>query len=170
LQEPQTLYKLMILYMLGKVEFPLTKAQISEFILDKGYTNYMTLQESFGDLVDAGMITAETVRNRTNLSLTKEGEDTLNFFEDRIGETIRKEIDAFLQDNKLKLRDEVSITSEYYKATTGEYEAHLVAKEKDIPLLQLTISVPDKESASAICDHWTDKNQEVYQYLVKTLF
>ena len=160
----------MILYMLGKVEFPLTKAQISEFILDKGYTNYMTLQESFGDLVDAGMITAETVRNRTNLSLTKEGEDPLNFFEDRIGETIRKEIDAFLQDNKLKLRDEVSITSEYYKATTGEYEAHLVAKEKDIPLLQLTISVPDEESASAICDHWTDKNQEVYQYLVKTLF
>ena len=30
------LYKLIILYMLKKVDFPLTTAQISEFILDKG--------------------------------------------------------------------------------------------------------------------------------------
>ena len=34
--EPLTLYKLMILYMLEKSEFPLTNAQISGFILDKG--------------------------------------------------------------------------------------------------------------------------------------
>ncbi len=34
------LYKLIILYMLKKVDFPLTTAQISEFILDKGYTSF----------------------------------------------------------------------------------------------------------------------------------
>ncbi|MFQ9388815.1 MAG: DUF4364 family protein [Coprococcus sp.] len=28
--------------MLNKVDFPLTNSQISEFILDKGYTNYFT--------------------------------------------------------------------------------------------------------------------------------
>ena len=42
------LYKLMVLYMLNKVDFPLTNSQISEFILDKGYTNYFTLQQMFG--------------------------------------------------------------------------------------------------------------------------
>ena len=35
-----TLYKLIILYMLDKVDFPLTNSQLSEFILDKGYTDY----------------------------------------------------------------------------------------------------------------------------------
>ena len=34
--ETFTLYKLIILYMLEKVDFPLTNGQISEFILDKG--------------------------------------------------------------------------------------------------------------------------------------
>ncbi len=34
-----TLYKLIILYMLNKVDF-LTNSQISEFILDEGYTTY----------------------------------------------------------------------------------------------------------------------------------
>ena len=32
------LYKLIVLYMMNKVDFPLTNAQISEFILDEGYT------------------------------------------------------------------------------------------------------------------------------------
>lgn len=35
-QDTLMLYKLMVLYMLNKVDFPLTNSQISEFILDKG--------------------------------------------------------------------------------------------------------------------------------------
>ncbi len=37
--ETFTLYKLIVLYMLDKVDFPLTTSQISEFILDKGIYN-----------------------------------------------------------------------------------------------------------------------------------
>ena len=36
MSETFTLYKLIILYMLNKVDFPLTTSQISEFVLDKG--------------------------------------------------------------------------------------------------------------------------------------
>ena len=45
-QEQLTLYKLMILYLIEKVDFPLSNSQISEFILDKGYTNYFTVSKS----------------------------------------------------------------------------------------------------------------------------
>ena len=51
-QDTLMLYKLMVLYMLNKVDFPLTNSQISEFILDKGYTNYFTLQQALHDLSD----------------------------------------------------------------------------------------------------------------------
>ena len=44
-QEQLTLYKLMILYLIEKVDFPLSNSQISEFILDKGYTNYLLFRE-----------------------------------------------------------------------------------------------------------------------------
>ena len=43
-QDPLTLYKLIVLYMLNRVDFPLTKAQITDFILEKEYTTYMNLQ------------------------------------------------------------------------------------------------------------------------------
>lgn len=38
--EPFTLYKLIVLYMLEKVDFPLSNTQISDFFLEKEYTNY----------------------------------------------------------------------------------------------------------------------------------
>ena len=34
-QDPITLYKLIVLYMLDRVSFPLTGAQISDFMLEK---------------------------------------------------------------------------------------------------------------------------------------
>lgn len=61
--EPHTLYKLIILYMLKKVNFPLTNAQISNFVLDQGYTTYFTLQEIIHELLDSGLIHGETIRN-----------------------------------------------------------------------------------------------------------
>ena len=45
MSETQTLYKLIILYILNHVAFPLSNAQLSEFILDKEYTDYFTLQQ-----------------------------------------------------------------------------------------------------------------------------
>ena len=48
--EAQTLYKLIVLTMLDRVDFPLTNAQISDFILTKEYTNYFTLQQVLSEL------------------------------------------------------------------------------------------------------------------------
>ena len=48
--EPLTLYKLIILYMLKKVDFPLTNAQISEFVLDQEYTTYLSVWRPSGIL------------------------------------------------------------------------------------------------------------------------
>ena len=63
--EPFTLYKLIILYMLNQVDFPLTNSQISAFLLERDYTNYFTLQQAFAELEDAGLVNTQTIRNTT---------------------------------------------------------------------------------------------------------
>ena len=49
--EAETLYKLIIMHMLNKVEFPLTNSQISQFFLENEYTNYFTVQKSLSELI-----------------------------------------------------------------------------------------------------------------------
>ena len=71
--ETFTLYKLIVLYMLDRVDFPLTTSQISEFILDKGYTTYFRLQSALAELTDSGLLKIELTHNRTLYNLTEEG-------------------------------------------------------------------------------------------------
>ena len=106
-QDPLTLYKLIVLYMLNKVKFKLTYAQISEFILEKEYTNFLTLQEVISDLQDTELIKADTTMNRTYFSITDEGRNTLSYFGNRIGEAIIADIDAFLDEKHLELKNYV---------------------------------------------------------------
>ena len=155
--------------MLNRVDFPLTKAQIGDFILEREYTNFLTLQQAI-ELIDAGFVTAKSIRNRTHLILTEDGKQTLDFFGNQISTSIKKDIDEYFRNHELEMRNEVSIISDYYKSTSGEYEAHLIAKDKEINLIDLTLSVPLEETAISICDNWQKKNQEIYQYLIEQLF
>ena len=170
LQDPLTLYKLIILYMLDRVAFPLTAAQVSDFLLERDYTNFLTLQQALGELSEAGMVDARSLHNRTYLYLTEEGRSTLHYFENRISPAIREEIGSYLRENEMSLRNEVSVQGDYYKAVSGGYETHLVAKDRGERLIELTLSVPTKETAASICDNWQTKNQEIYQYLIRQLF
>ena len=170
LQDPLTLYKLIVLYMLDRVNFPLTKAQVCDFIQEKDYTNFFTLQQVIAELTDTQLITATTILNRTQLAITEEGRETLRFFGSRISAAIKEDVEAYLSEKELALRNEASVTANYYKSTSGEYEAHLMAKEKDVTMVEITLSVPNEDTAAAICNNWQKNNQDIYQYLVSKLF
>ena len=169
-QSPLLHIKLIILYMLSRVPFPLTKAQIFDFVLMREYTDYITLQQVMSELMDADMIAAKSMRNRTHISITDEGHEALELFRKRLNPETMRQIDDFFLENEIKLRNEVSIQSDYYKSTSGEFEAHLVALDKGIRILDITMSVPDEETAVHICENWEKVNQEIYQLLAQKLF
>lgn len=170
LQEPLTLYKLILLYLLKRAALPLSKKRVCDFILDKGYTNYIILNQAIGELIDAGMIAGQQINERTHFSLTEEGAQTLAFFQNNISDITKEEINAYLRENKLELQNELSVTAHYDRSTSGEFEAHLLAKERGIPLVEITLAVPAEETAASICRNWREKNEDVYQMLVGMLF
>ena len=169
MSDPLTLYKLIILYMLKKVDFPLTNAQISAFILEQEYTTYFTLQQAISELLDARLIRVETIRNTSQYYLTEDGDETLDFFGQEIPKPIQEDIDSYIQQNKMELRNEKAIVADYDKNTAGEYSVHLRIKEKRGDLLDLSISVPDKEQAEIMCNQWDKKCQLVYEFLMNNL-
>lgn len=169
-QETFTLYKLIVLYMLDQVSVPLSKTTINSFLLDRGYTNYLVLQQAIGELLDNHLISQKTEVHKVLLSLTPEGKDTLSYFENRISNAIKEEVRQFLLENNKKLKKEYSISSNYYKSVSGGYEAQLTAREKKSILVDLKISVPTKEIAEDVCLNWQKRNEEIYRMLTQMLF
>ena len=164
-----THYKLMNLYMLHQVNFPLTNAQLSNFFLDREYTTYFTLQQALNELLDAGLVKKETMRNSSRYEITKEGEETLEFFGKNISPAIVSDMDEYLKQNRFRMRNEVGLISDFYKSTNQDYIVHCEVREGKAVLVNLDISVPDKEQAEIMCNHWKDRSQEIYAYVMKSL-
>lgn len=118
-QEPLTLYKLIVLYLLNKVSFPLTMAQVSDLILEKEYTNYLTLQQVINELAQAGLITAKTLVNRTHLQITEEGRNTLSYFENRISDAIKTDIGEYLKKMNWKCATNLRSRATTIRLSTG---------------------------------------------------
>ena len=167
--EAQTLYKLIVLSMLQCVDFPLTNAQISDFILTKEYTNYFTLQQVLSELVETGLAEVHIVRNSSYYQITEKGKETLNFFGHMVSPAIHEDMQNYFKENAIAIRDELSVRADYYQNTSEEYFVQLRVVEKDSPLIDLTLSVPSETQANSVCDNWKKKNQKIYAYLMQEL-
>lgn len=169
LSEPMTLYKLMCLYMLKQVNFPLTNTQLSDFFLEKEYTSYFMLQQVLNELLEAGLIRMEASHNNTLYEITDDGDDTLTFFGNQISPAIVEDMDNYLRENRVTLRNEVGVIADYYKSTHQDYIVHCEVREGKTTLIRLEVSVPDAAQAESMCGQWKDKSQEIYAFVMKSL-
>ena len=96
--EKNTLYKLMILYMLKSTDLALTYSQISDFLVGKGYAHCFSLQSSIGEMLESSLIHEETLRRTHYYSITPEGEETLQYFHENIPRPLRDDIEAYLKE------------------------------------------------------------------------
>lgn len=167
--EPLTLYKLMILYMLNKVTFPLTNSQLSSFFLEKEYTTYFTFQQAVSELIEQNLVTIESIRNTSYNRITMDGRETLSYFVKKLPVAVIDDMDIYLANNKYEFRNEVGTISDYYKTTEGDYTVHCEIKEGHTILIELNISVPTEKDAENMCNNWKEANQELYANILHTL-
>lgn len=167
--DTMTLYKLIVLYMLDRVNSPMTNAQISQFVLEKGYTDYFTLQEVLNILIEDGFVTQEEYHNSTHYIITESGKETIGFFRYKISPSIISDINLFLSENKYELKETVNNTSEFYKLTNGDYAVHCIVKENGSPLIDLTITAPDEKQADEMCGRWNDASADIYEFVMTHL-
>ena len=143
---PFTVYKLIVLYMLQNTENTLTNSQISEFILDREYTNYFHLQQAISELVEAELITMDT----------------------RSPE-IKQEVREYLKSTGFKAQERIVTPADYYITKQGTYSVRCQLIEKGNSLIDLNIAAPNLEAAQSICKKWSTHYQEIYGKIMEEL-
>ena len=167
--ETKMLYKLILLYLLDRVDFPMSGSQLSKFITERNYTTWFNVQICIDELEGDNYISKETTRSQTLFRITKEGRETLSFFYKKVSKDIRDDIDIYLTQEKYSLREEVSCLSDFYESTGGEYICELKIIERVSSILELKLAVPTAAAAEAICDRWKQKNADIYAYVLTNL-
>ena len=157
-----TLYKLIVLYMAQQSREELTNSQISQFVLDRDYTDYFHLQQVLSELVETGLLKKRTVSNSSHYEITEEGSKTLFYFEKDLSSEIKKEVEEFLKDCGVQEEQRIQTPADYFETPQGGYAVRCQYIEKDTTILDLTLSAPNLEAARAICRNWPKKSPDIY--------
>lgn len=166
--ELNTLYKLIILKMLDTIDAPLTNTQLTDFFLQKEYTDYFTVQQVINDLIHSELIRFETTHSNTQYLITTPGKETLHYFQEKISDSIVQDIHDYFAEKKMELKSENSLLANYYKTSNG-YDVHCQSREHNQTVLDITISVKNREQAETICHNWSNTSEDLYAVLMDTL-
>jgi len=164
-----TLYKLIILYTLEKAGQDLPLPMVSDYITGQGYTNYFTVQNAFGELLQAGMIQENSTYHTTYYSITETGKETLSLFGQPLSPEIRKEIEDYLTERKIEIINETSLVCDYTSNSRGYYIATCNLMEGNNIIFQTKLEVASEAEAIQVCEKWQEKSQDIYQFVLTNL-
>ncbi len=157
--------KLIILYILNRIDMPITGEQINRIISDNNLMNYFYLQQYLNELEESNFIDLK----ESKYVLTEFGLNALKLFFKHIQEGTRKKIDEYIVINKEKFKQESQYIATYYKKSDREYIANLKVVENDIVLIEINLNLVNAQQAKIVCANWKQKSNDVYNYIVKAL-
>ena len=93
----------------------------------------------------------------------------MDFFEDKISEAIRQDIREYFSQDQIEMKKEADISADYYRTPQHNYAVHCQLRQKNIPVIDLTLTVKNTEMAEAVCKNWQEQSPEVYACLMDML-
>lgn len=162
-------YKLLILYILCKMDTPLLNTDITQYILESDYMDYFSVQQLLTELVNSKFVEIITEDGSEYYRLSQAGIDTLKFFSDRIPSDLKESVDTSYKEKKSQIVLKSQIVAYYFKKAEKKYIIILKAIEKKSEIFTLTLDVPSKEQAHMICSNWKKNYNEVFMNIMGSL-
>ena len=155
--------KLMILYLLDKMDLPMTNAQITDFFVAENLLTYFELQQLLAKMVADTYLDKHVENNTARYTLTDLGVQTLEYLGKRVVHPARSKINAFVNDNRKIIKKSYEITANYfYDHQTGEFIVKCGTYDGDITLMEIALSVVTREQAKHICRVWKANVNQLY--------
>ncbi len=172
--QDETINKLKLLFLLDKMEIPLTENSIVDICTSRNnWLNYMDYKQIMPQLIDAGFIydVSPADDEESKFALTYSGRNCLSHFFLRIPQSLREEITNFAKQNRITFKRNQEYVSNYTKNQDGSYTINLKIKEPLVsqPLLEIKLKVPTRHSAIIACNKWKEEAANIFENLYDSI-
>lgn len=161
--------KLILLYIIDKLNMSISNLQITKLILENKFMNYFNLQQFLNELCDNNFLSCETTDDKTYYTITQTGKQTLSYFINLIPAGIKARIDNTAISIRRNIKDETYITSDFTPESENEFIVNCKVREDSFSLIDLAILVGTKSDARIICDNWKKYSQVIYSEIIESL-
>ena len=161
--------KILILYILKKVDKPLSHKELLELILTVADINYFYFQQFLSDLLEDNYITKYDEDDIELYELTEDGTQALELTLDLIPGITKLKIDSQFKESLDSIKDKFSISAEYNPISEKEFIVTCKIIEEHTTIFKLETYVGSKEQASNIVNNWNKNASEIYPKILNIL-
>gem|GEM_PF-300780 len=162
-EEQQIRGKIMLLFLIDKMDLPMSNGQITQFALSENYLNYYKVQLYLSEMVEIGYLDASHSNNTTRYTITEDGLIALEAFLYYIPTGVRSRIQKYVVDNrKIVKQDFEVVANHFYDFEKKEYTVKCGVYEDDTMMMEMDLSVVSKDQAVTICNNWKRNVDSLY--------
>ena len=167
--EELALNKLYILYILNKMQLPLTNGQITNIFIENDLLDYFSLQEYLYQLKEAELVNLTNKNSIDYYSISEKGKIALNYFTNRIDSDKKESLDIFVHKNKENIIRDREVKAEFKKLADGQFDVKLEIIDNKRPYISISLNVPTNKTANIIAENWKNNASNLYSSIIETL-
>lgn len=160
--------KLMLLHIARRLG-PVTNQQALRFVVENDVMDYIDLQLSLAELTEGGLLVRYAGEEGRLYELSRRGREALEMFSGQVPASRMRAIDRVAEPWRRRFQRERQLSCQVEKSDTGEYQARMRVLEHGCTLMELTLTVPERAQAQALCRAFERQAEELYAGLIGAL-
>ena len=163
--------KVLILYILNKIDKPVSNDELLQLVLSIEDMNYFYFQQFLLDLLENKYIEKykENDFSEQIYKLTNAGKETLELTKDLIPGIIKLKIDSNIKGELQDIEDEISIISEFTPQDDGGFIVTCKIIEHNKTIFEVSTFAGSRQQAKQISDNWKENAVDIYPSMINLL-
>ncbi len=161
--------KALILYILYKIDRPITNDEFLKLVLTITDINYFYFQQFLLDLISAEYITSIKLEENTLYKITAKGIEALKLTGDMIPGILKLKVDKNFKNELNIIENEVAVTAEYVPKKDKSFNVKCKITENGETVFEIRTFAGSSEHAKQIVDNWKNNATEIYPQIMKAL-
>ena len=161
--------KVLILYLLNKLQDGIKSDNLYKIVSSANNMNYFYFQELLTDLIESNFVGSFTNDEDTIIKITSDGQNALSLTKSLLPGILKLKADNVFKDEILNIAEESSIITEYIPKDEKNYTVKCKIVEKNETVFEVSTFAGSRDRAKQISDNWKNNANNIYPKIMDLL-
>ena len=161
--------KLIILYVMKNINYPLTNSQLLKLLYDFEGFNYYYFQHLLSDLIEQKYVINYKQEEEWLYVVSEEGQNILELTENMIPGIVKYKLDIIIQNALKDIKNEIVVSAEYIPENDNAYITKCKITESHKTLFEINMYCMTQVQAKAVADNWNNNAIDLYSKFIELL-
>ena len=161
--------KVLILYMLDKINKDIAESSVFKIISSINDINYFYFGQTLNDLAQTRLVDSYAKDKETILRITSEGKNALSLTKDLLPGIIKLKADNIFKQELSNIEEESSVVAEYTPKNENDYKIKCKIVENNETIFEVNTFAGSRDNAKKIVDNWNQNANTIFPKILDLL-